>query len=259
MIWLAWRFLDTGEGDAYWNMALDEAILTLRIDGRVPATLRVYTWRPSAVSIGYFQSLEEEVDLEACRALGVDVVRRITGGGAVYHECGGELTYTFVASEEELKARRFFADIQGSYEVICGALVKGLRRLGINAEFRPVNDIVVNGRKISGNAQTRRRGVILQHGTILLKTDIPTMFRVLRVSREKVSDKAVKAVEDRVTTIFREVSSSVTLDDVKESLRKGFAEHFGVEFVASTPTQVELDLASEYRKRFSSWDWVARR
>ena len=254
-----WRFLDTGDGDAYWNMALDEAILTLRIENRVPATLRVYTWKPSAVSIGYFQSLEEEVDLEACRALGVDVVRRITGGGAVYHEWGGELTYSLVTSEEELKAKRFFADIQGSYRIICEALVEGLKKLGINAEFKPINDIVVNGKKISGNAQTRRRGVILQHGTILLKTDIPTMFKVLKVSKEKVSDKAIKAVEDRVTTIYREVSRNITLDDIKEALRKGFAEYFNVEISPSTLTQPEIDLASEYRKRFSSWDWIAKR
>ena len=254
-----WRFLDTGDGDAYSNMALDEAILTLRIENRVPATLRVYTWKPSAVSIGYFQSLEEEVNLEACRALGVDVVRRITGGGAVYHEWGGELTYSLVASEEELKAKRFFADIQGSYRIICEALVEGLKKLGINAEFKPINDIVVNGKKISGNAQTRRCGVILQHGTILLKTNIPTMFKVLKVSKEKVSDKAIKAVEDRVTTIYREVSRNITLDDIKEALRKGFAEYFNVEISPSTLTQPEIDLASEYRKRFSSWDWIAKR
>jgi lipoate-protein ligase A len=256
---MAWRFLDTGEGDAYWNMAFDEAILTLRIENKLPATLRVYNWRPSAVSIGYFQSLEDEVDLEACKALGVDVVRRITGGGAVYHECGGELTYSFVASEEELKAKRFFKDIQGSYQVICEALVEGLRKLGVNAEFKPVNDIVVNGKKISGNAQTRRRGVILQHGTILLKTDIPTMFKVLKVSREKVSDKAIKAVEDRVTTISREVSRNISLDDVKEALRRGFEDYFNIEMITSTPTQAEIDLVFKYRQRYSSWDWIARR
>jgi len=256
---MTWRFLDTGEGDAYWNMALDEAILTLRIEDKVPATLRVYSWRPSAVSIGYFQSLEEEVDLKTCKALGVDVVRRITGGGAVYHECGGELTYSFVASEEELRAKRFFKDIQGSYQVICEALVEGLRKLGVNAEFKPINDVVVNGKKISGNAQTRRCGVILQHGTILLKTDIPTMFKVLRVSKEKVSDKAIKAVEDRVTTIYREVSSNISLDDIKEALRVGFAEYFGVEIRACAPTRAEIDLASQFRNHFASWEWIARR
>lgn len=254
-----WRFLDTGDGDAYWNMALDEAILTMRVEGKVPETLRVYTWKPSAVSIGYFQSLEQEVDLEACRSLGVDVVRRITGGGAVYHEYGGELTYSFVISEDVLRSKKFFEDIQGSYRVICEALVEGLKKIGINAEFKPINDIVVNGKKISGNAQTRRRGVILQHGTILLRTDIPTMFRVLKVSKEKISDKAIKAVEDRVTTIYREVSSSITLDDIKEAVRRGFSEYFNVSIKPSSPTKEELDLASEYRKRFASWSWNAKR
>ncbi|MFN3621732.1 MAG: biotin/lipoate A/B protein ligase family protein [Nitrososphaerales archaeon] len=254
-----WRFLDTGYGDAYWNMALDEAILTLRAEERTPETLRVYTWKPSAVSIGYFQSLEQEVDLNACKSLGVDVVRRITGGGAVYHECGGELTYSLVVGEDTLRSKRFFKDIQGSYRVICEALVEGLRKIGINAEFKPINDIVVNGKKISGNAQTRRRGVILQHGTILLRTDIPTMFKVLKVSKEKISDKAIKAVEDRVTTIYREVSSSITLEDIKDALRRGFSEYFNTAIEPSPPTQAELELASEYRKRFASWSWIAKR
>lgn len=251
--------MDTGDGDAYWNMAFDEAMLTLRAEGKVPDTLRVYTWKPSAVSIGYFQSLEQEVDLEACRTLGVDVVRRITGGGAVYHECGGELTYSLVAAEETLRSKRSFEDIQGSYRVICEALIEGLRKIGINAEFKPINDIVVNGKKISGNAQTRRRGVILQHGTILLRTDIPTMFRVLKVGVEKISDKAIRAVEDRVTTIYREVSRSISMEDIKEALRRGFSDYFHTPIEPSTPTQDEMKLASDYRTRFSSWSWIAKR
>ncbi len=255
----SWRFLDSGEGDAYWNMALDEAILMLCAEGKVPETLRVYTWKPSAVSIGYFQSLKQEVDLDACRSLGVDVVRRITGGGAVYHECGGELTYSLVAGEDTLKAKRFFEDIQGSYRVICEAVVEGLKKIGIRAEFKPINDIIVNGKKISGNAQTRRRGVILQHGTILLKTDIPTMFKVLKVSKEKISDKEIKVVEDRVTTIYREAQSSVTLEDIKDALRRGFSDYFNTGIEPSSPTQDELNLASEYRKRFASWSWIAKR
>jgi lipoate-protein ligase A len=85
------------------------------------------------------------------------------------------------------------------------------------------------------------------------------MFKVLKVSKEKVSDKAIKAVEDRVTTIYREVSSNITLGDIKEALRRGFAEYFNVELRASTPTQAEIDLASEYRKRYASWAWIAKR
>ncbi|MEM3074121.1 MAG: biotin/lipoate A/B protein ligase family protein, partial [Nitrososphaerales archaeon] len=146
-----------------------------------------------------------------------------------------------------------------SYRVICEAVVEGLKKIGISAEFKPINDIVVNGKKISGNAQTRRRGVILQHGTILLRTDIPTMFKVLRVSKEKISDKAIKAVEDRVTTIYREVSSTITLEDIKEALRRGFSEYFDTAIEPSSPTQAELELASEYRKRFASWSWIAKR
>ena len=163
-----WRFLDTGAKDAYHNMALDEAIATARSRNLVPNTIRFYRWKPSAVSIGYFQSMEEEVDTSACKAMGVDYVRRITGGGAVYHDYNGELTYSIIVSERHKIIPR---NILESYGVLCSGLVLGLKILGIPAEFKPINDIVVEDRKISGNAQTRRMGVIQQHGTILRRVD----------------------------------------------------------------------------------------
>ena len=183
-----WRLLKTGAGTAYWNMAVDEAMLIARAEGRCPNTVRLYTWRPSAVSIGFFQSLEREVDVEECRRMGVDVVRRITGGGAVFHDEHGEVTYSIVVPEEYLKRSFPHSSIQESYELLCKGVLEGLKELGVSAEFKPVNDILVSGRKISGSAQTRRRGVILQHGTLLLKSDLKTMFRVLKVSGEKISD-----------------------------------------------------------------------
>jgi len=142
--------------------------------------------------VHYLQSIEKEVNLPACEKYGVDVTRRITGGGAVYHDYDGEITYSIVAPEADPKMP---ADILESYELICGAIVNGLAGLGVDAEFKPVNDIVAGGKKISGNAQTRRHGVILQHGTILVDSDIRRMFQVLRVSDAKISDKLIQAVE----------------------------------------------------------------
>ena len=127
-----WRLLDTGSRGAYYNMALDEAIETAKSRNLVPNTIRFFRWKPSAVSIGYFQSMNEEVDIAACKSMGVDYVRRITGGGAVYHDYEGELTYSIIVNEDHKLIPK---NILKSYEVLCSGLVIGLRKLGIPAEF----------------------------------------------------------------------------------------------------------------------------
>jgi len=207
------RLLDTGKGPAAMNMAIDEALM---LSGK-PA-LRFYGWEPPAVSIGYFQGIEQEVDPGKCAQLGVDVVRRLTGGGAVYHD--QELTYSFVAPEEGPIAR----NILESYRQICAPIVRGLKNLGLVAKFKPINDIIVNGRKISGNAQTRRKGMILQHGTILLDVNIRRMFSLLKVPNEKIRDKMISAAEDRVTSVSRELSAAISRDAVKEALVEAFRQ-----------------------------------
>ena len=254
-----WRLLKTGPGDAYWNMAVDEAVFKARAGGRAPCTVRLYTWRPSAVSIGFFQSLHHEVDVEECRRLGIDVVRRITGGGAVYHDSQGEVTYSVVASEADLRRLGFDPSIQPSYEALCSGIVQGLKLLGVAAEFKPINDIVVAGRKISGSAQTRRGGAILQHGTLLLKSDIATMFRVLKVSKEKISDKLIKAAEERVTNVFKELGRELSVEEVVEALVKGFEGALGVKLVEGELTAHELRLAEELRSKYASKEWLELR
>jgi len=152
----------------------------------------LYGWKPSAVSIGYFQGLEEEVDLAVAQKEGVSVVRRITGGGAVFHDA--ELTYSFVT-------REFEENILDSYRQICGAVLSGLKTIGIEGQFAPLNDLILGGKKFSGNAQTRKNGVLLQHGTILLDVDVDRMFSLLKVPSEKMRDKIVSDVKMRVTGI----------------------------------------------------------
>lgn len=251
-----WRFLDLGASDAYTNMAFNEAVLWARSRGLVDNTFCVFTWRPSAVSIGYFQSVEQEVDVDACRQLGIDIVRRITGGGAVYHDQAGEVTYGLVVDQGNPKIPEA---VLASYEAICRGIIFSLKRLGVKAYFKPINDIIVDGRKISGNAQTRRWGAILQHGTILLKTDIPTMFKVLKVSKEKISDKAIKAVEDRVTTLHRECGREVGYGEVKEALKKGFEEALDIRLIDGSLTGLELEKASELRRKYASNEFIFRR
>lgn len=249
----AWRLLGFGVYDAYTNMAIDEALLTLRSEGRSPNTIRFYRWKPSAVSIGYFQILEQEVNVDACRRRGVDVVRRMTGGGAVYHDYEGEITYSIIVNQGNPKIP---GDILKSYEVVCEGIVLGLERLGIKAGFKPINDIEANGRKISGNAQTRRLGVVVQHGTILIKTDVKTMFDVLKVGEEKVSDKMIKSVEERVTSIERELGKGVGFDEVFEALKYGFSEALDVELIEGTLDSAESDLAARLRNgKYRTKEW----
>src|SRR3989344_7958179 len=177
---MKWRIIPLSTQDAFLNMAIDEALCESVANGKASPTIRFYRWKPSAVSIGYFQSLRQEVDTERCKSAGIDVVRRRTGGGAVYHD--EEITYSIIAPEHLLPK-----GITESYHVICGWVIKGLENIGLVGEFKPINDIIVNGKKISGNAQTRRNGVVLQHGTILHGLDVEKMFSLLKVGQEKIA------------------------------------------------------------------------
>lgn len=251
-----WRLIDMRIEDAPTQMAIDEAIAMARLKEGTPDTVRLYRWNPSAVSIGYFQSIEKEVNLPACEKYGVDVIRRITGGGAVYHDYNGEITYSLVAPEADPKMP---ADILESYELICGAIVNGLARLGVDAEFKPVNDIVAGDKKISGNAQTRRHGVILQHGTILVDSDIRRMFQVLRVSDAKISDKLIQAVEERVTNLRHYLGRQVDFDEARSALIKGFEDTFDVVLEPGELTGAETRLVKQLHEKYSSREWVFQR
>jgi lipoate---protein ligase len=251
-----WRLLRHGARPAFANMAIDEAILKHVVAGAVPCTMRFYRWQPSAVSIGYFQGIEEEVDLAACRARGVDVIRRLTGGGAVYHDYEGEITYSLTMPEDTPGLPRKVLD---SYDLLCRGLVLGLQALGMPAEFKPINDIAVNGRKISGNAQTRRFHGILQHGTLLCEVDPQLMFTLLKVPNEKIRDKLIAGVEERVTSIKREMGE-VDRDRVTQAMIDGFAEALDIEVVPGELTESELTLAEQLREeRYASDDWTFKR
>jgi len=252
----SWRLIDMRIEDAPTQMAIDEAVALDRNRGETPNTVRLYRWNPSAVSVGYFQSLEKEVDLEACGRLDVDVIRRITGGGAVFHDYEGEITYSLVAPESDPKIPR---DILASYQLICGCIVNGLKELGVDCEFAPVNDIVAGGRKISGNAQTRRHGVVLQHGTVLMDSDIRKMFTVLRVSEAKISDKLIKSVEDRVTNIRRYLGRDVSFDEARGALISGFENTLGIHLEPGELTSYEEELVATLHEKYSSREWVYQR
>jgi len=230
--------------DAITNMAIDEAIMK---HGK--PTLRLYEWSPPAVSIGYFQSLTAEVDVEKCTENGIDVVRRITGGGAVFHE--HELTYSFIMPENRVPA-----NIVESYKTICGAVVNGLKLCGLDAQFIPINDILVEGKKISGSAQTRKEGMVLQHGTILMDVDVDKMFVHLKVPDEKMKDKIIQNVKDRVTS-FRSFKKDTV--HLKAHLIKAFEDQFNVCLLRGELTPKEIQTSSLLMEKFRSSEWTNKR
>lgn len=235
------RVLETGYNPAALNMAIDEALMQ---NVKEVPVLRIYGWKPAAVSIGYFQSINEEIDLEKCNQLGIDIVRRLTGGGAVLHEY--EVTYSFIT-------RQYPQNILESYRWICDIIVLSINRLGFSASFVPLNDIVVDGKKVSGNAQTRKKAVLLQHGTILLNIDIDKMFTILKIPSEKLKDKVIKDAKERVTGL-----NSITFEDMATSLKTSFAEKCCSKLVTSSLSTEEINHAQwlvEHRYNNKKWNF----
>lgn len=214
-VYKMWRVIPYGEEHAAINMGIDESLIeTVKKTGR--PVFRLYAWKPSAVTIGYFQCLRDEVFHELAKDQGVPIVRRLTGGGAVFHD--DEITYSIIAPQD-----MFDSDIGKSYEQICLPIIQALKELGMDASFKPVNDILVGQKKISGNAQTRREGVLLQHGTILYNVDVEKMFNLLKVSKEKVSDKFVQSVKAVVTSVAAE-NPAITKDMLMDKLIEKFMD-----------------------------------
>ena len=231
------------------NMAVDEAIAEHVAKGSSPPTIRFYKWNPSAVSVGYFQVLSDEVDISECDTHNIDYVRRRTGGGAVYHD--KELTYSVIAPEH-----LFPKDIIQSYREICSWIIAGLATLDIQAEFIPINDIITNGKKISGNAQTRKAGVLQQHGTILFDVDVDKMFSLLKVPNEKIKDKIVATVKERVTSVTHQ--TQCTEDQLYKALLSSFSTNKSVSFAPLTAEEEQLadELA---RKKYAAAEWNLQR
>jgi lipoate-protein ligase A len=252
-----WRLLNLKTNNAFMNMAVDEAILMARVRNIVPNTFRLFCWKPSAVSIGRFQKIENEVHLENCKAYGVDIVRRISGGGAVYHDSKGEITYSVVASKANLEAK----DIGEVYLKIYGGLAEALKILGINADFNEGNaktcpNMTVKGRKISGSAQHHKGVCFLQHGTLLLDADLEKMFKFLKVPWAKTSVEVVCLAKERITSLREEFGRELSTETVAKALVKGFQKALNIRLVKGELTLYERELAMKLcREKYATADW----
>ncbi len=252
-----WRLLKLETYDAYTNMAIDEAALNARITGHVPNTVRFYRWNPSAVSIGKFQSMENEVHLDNCRLNSIDVVRRITGGGTVYHDTGNEITYSIIIEKNAMHTQ----DIAFIYAKIYAGLTEGLRILGITADYGDGNaktcpNLTVRGRKISGSAQSHKSGVVLQHGTLLLDVCLEKMFDLLRVPWAKTCMEVVNVAKNKITSIKDEIGKDISIEQVNMALIEGFQKALNVKLVEGCLTAYERELAEKLRKtKYATSEW----
>lgn len=243
---MQWRLIINNENDAFKNMAIDKAIL---LSSNIP-TLRLYKWNPPAISIGCFQNLDDEVDVKMCEKYKYDYIRRITGGGAVFHD--KELTYSICINEDNEYIQK---DLLKSYQQICGAVINGLKKLGLNSEYRYINDIKVNEKKISGSAQTRKNNKIFQHGTILIDNDSEKMFSILKVPNEKMKGKKIEEIKKIVTSINKELDKTISLDELRNAIISGFEETFNITFIKEDLTEEELNLSKRFENEFKDETW----
>jgi len=259
-----WRLLVTEPADGATNMAVDEAVWRGRQAGTSPPTVRFFGWRPPTVSLGYGQPLAGDVDLAACAALGVGLVRRPTGGSAIYHDGPErELTYSVVASAEDLGGA---ADLLQTYQWIGRALCRGLRSLGAPVEMVPVApsggptpafcfaragsyELEIGGRKVVGSAQRRQGTAFLQHGAVLLGVDAPRLAALFPTTADPLAT---------LTTLEAALGRRPGFDEVAHALAAAFEAEHGLALepggLSADETALAAALAAE---KYATDAWLA--
>jgi lipoate-protein ligase A len=239
-------------------MAADEAMAQGVVEGTVPPTVRVFGWRPPAVSFGYAQRVAREVDVGRCRRMGVDIVRRPSGGRAVLH--WHELTYSVVCPEDDLT---FGGSIQDAYRKISLCLVAGLSALGVNAGFEPGRqpapsprgpeltapcfssttqyEVTLGGRKLAGSAQRRMNGVLLQHGSLLIGPQHKRIVELLPEGRDPVRARFAAQLEAHTISLEEAQGRRFTFEEVAAAIRTGFASSLGCGFADGAPSERERE------------------
>ncbi|HEY9205879.1 MAG TPA: lipoate--protein ligase family protein [Candidatus Methanoperedens sp.] len=244
-----WRFIDFGLVDIRDMMAMDEAILK----GDEGNTF--FFWTPKkSIILGFFQKADVELNLERCRDY--TITRRISGGGIAFSDdrCR-QINYGVVGTiDNDL----FPLDIIESYKQVCGVLIDTLKQYGLNAAFRPINDVVVDNKKISGNAQTRWEGKLLQNGTLLLDFDIEEMLRISNIPKEKFLDKKIASIREGLTWLDRELGEQRDMEEVKDVMKKKFEERFHIKLKTASLSPAEKTLTDNLLPKYYSPEWVYR-
>ena len=247
-----WRILHPGPLPARVHVALDQVLTEEVAAGRRAPTLRIWEWDESAVVLGSFQSVRNEVDLEAARAEGIQVLRRVSGGGAMFMEAGNVVTYSLYVPAD-LVAGMSFAE---SYAFLDAWVLEALHSIGVAATYKPLNDIASPEGKIGGAAQKRLgRGGVLHHVTISYDIDADKMVRVLRIGREKLSDKGIASAAKRVSPLKSQ--TGLPRAEVIDALKSTFVALHGGE--PDELADAELARARELAdSKFASEEWLHR-
>ncbi len=235
------RIIDTGIREGRANIAFDAALIEERQANRVPDTIRFLRFPPTAL-IGRHQDLSREVNLEFCARNGVGTVRRITGGGAIYLD-EGQLGWELVFHRASLG----IAALPDLAKAICNAAAAGLSRLGIDARFRPRNDIEVDGRKISGTGGFFDGDVLIYQGTVLIDLNAQEMVNALHVPQSKLARRKLDSAAERVVTLKELLGERMPdMDTIKQALIDGFVSELAISAIAGEVTDNEERLAKQY-------------
>jgi lipoyl(octanoyl) transferase len=265
-----WRLIITPPAEGGWNMALDEALqISIGSHQEEPA-LRLFSWEPPCVSLGYAQPVSD-IDLNALSAFGYGIVRRPTGGRAVLHI--DELTYSVIAPDEEPRVK---GSIIESYRRLAGALLHALHLLGIDAKADnkyvlpqgaqknapvcfevPSNyEIVVGEKKIIGSAQARRHRAVLQHGSLPLYGDITRIVDVMAFPDEERREKVRARLQEHAVNVATALKREITWQTASNAFAKAFAEILNIQFVASQPSPDELRRAKIlHKEKYGTKTW----
>lgn len=245
------EIVETGPLVPRMQMALDEVILRQVAEGRRAPNLRFWDWASSAVVIGSYQSLSNEVDEAAAERHGIEVVRRISGGGAMFIEPGNTITYSLAVPDTLVAGMSF----QESYAFLDEWVLRGLRSVGIEAAYAGLNDIASPVGKIAGAAQKRIPGGVLHHVTMAYDIDADKMLEVLRIGREKMSDKGTRSAAKRVDPIRSQ--TGLSRDKVIGALLAEFEQSFGAAYVGLDQGTID-EAAGLAVSKHGAREWISR-
>lgn len=273
-----WYFINSGACSPSFNMALDEALLDWHSAGEIPPVVRFYEWNPATLSIGYFQNVEKEIDLEQVKAHKLGFVRRPTGGRGVLHE--HELTYSIIVSEDYPDMP---ATVTEAYRVLSEGLLIGFQKLGLDAYFSvPDTDekksalknpksavcfdapswyeLVVEGKKVAGSAQTRQKGVILQHGAILLDLDADKLVSLFKYPSEQVKERIRKSLPEKAVAINRLREKPVNIEECIEAFKQGFEDGLNIDFEEFLLSDNQIEYVKSLEaSRYANDEWTFRK
>ncbi len=252
---LKWRYLEESGVSAFYGLAADEYMMEAqKPEGNVSAWLRFYSYRDHVALVGRFQHLQAELNLDFCREAGIDCSRRLTGGGAIIMG-SGQLGICLATHTQRFDFRR----LRELYVLFSRPIIEALGELGVEAGFRSRNDLEVGGKKIAGlGIYVSPAGSLQFHTSLLLDLDIPLMLRVLNIPREKYEDKRmIRSVEQRITTLKREVGRAVSREEMSALLKKKYAGAFGISYEEMPFGESEKQRIKELEEeRYRQTAWI---